>query len=301
MNNFLTKISLKTGIQIERLKILQEIIIEKNFEIILEIDKIYLFEFNINDINNIKLFTDHNEYNIQSDIIFFYNKNYKININLNNKFKIAFKLYIIEDILRNEILNNQNNIFDYKINNGIFILENDNLISDELCDELINYIDNIKTNNIEKWNINTNVNCKYINISEINDNEIKNYFDTKLYKIFNWIIIYLKKEYNIQCSGDSGYILRKIFGPTRLHKDGLAIEIISNKYLPVKKIRNMSVIICLNDNYDGGEFYFPSQDFKIKLKKGQIIAFPPYWTHPHMVAEPINNTYRYTINTWLYE
>ena len=63
----------------------------------------------------------------------------------------------------------------------------------------------------------------------------------------------------------------------------------------------MSIIIALNDDYEGGEFYFPTQDFKIKLKKGQIIAFPPYWTHPHMVDSPTDGTYRYTINTWLYE
>ena len=36
----------------------------------------------------------------------------------------------------------------------------------------------------------------------------------------------------------------------------------------------MSVIIALNE---GGEFNFINQNFKIKLKKGQLIAFPPYF------------------------
>ena len=62
----------------------------------------------------------------------------------------------------------------------------------------------------------------------------------------------------------------------------------------------MSNIISLNDDYEGGEFYFSKQDYKIKLKKGDILCFPPYHTHPHMYT-PINNTYRYTINTWLYQ
>ena len=62
----------------------------------------------------------------------------------------------------------------------------------------------------------------------------------------------------------------------------------------------MSVIFCLNSNYQDGEFYFPKQNFKIKLKKGDILCFP-YYTHPHMVTSPTNNTYRYTINTWLYQ
>ena len=63
----------------------------------------------------------------------------------------------------------------------------------------------------------------------------------------------------------------------------------------------MSIIIALNDDYEGGIFHFPYQDFNVKLKKGQLIAFPPYWTHLHGVESPANGTFRYTINTWLYE
>jgi hypothetical protein len=185
--------------------------------------------------------------------------------------------------------------------NNIFLLENDELITNDFCKELINYI-NTKSNLLtEEWGNNTNVNCKFIKINNINESEIRTKFDNDIYKIINYIINYLNNEYEIICSGDSGYCLRKIHGPTRLHKDGISVELIENRYIPIKKIRNMSIIIALNDDYDGGEFYFPVQDFKIKLKKGQIIAFPPYWTHPHMVSGPLNGTYRYTINTWLYE
>ena len=185
--------------------------------------------------------------------------------------------------------------------NNIFIIENNELITNDLCNELINYINTTNNFSIEKWDVNRNVNCKYININDIKETEIKDKFDNSIYKIINYLINYLNNEYNLICSGDSGYCLRKIHGPTRLHKDGINIEPIDNRYIPIKKIRNMSIIIALNDDYDGGEFYFPIQDFKIKLKKGQIIIFPPYWTHPHMVNAPTNETYRYTINTWLYE
>ncbi len=63
----------------------------------------------------------------------------------------------------------------------------------------------------------------------------------------------------------------------------------------------MSVIIALNDDYEDGTFHFPNQKFSVKLKKGQLIAFPPYWTHLHGVEELKNDTFRYTINTWLFE
>lgn len=185
--------------------------------------------------------------------------------------------------------------------NQIFLFENKELITDELCKEFINYIDNSSYYEIEKWETNRNVNCKYININKIKEEDLRKKFDDSIYKIVNYVINSLYNQYGIECSGDSGYCLRKIHGPTRLHKDGIKIEPVNDRYLPIKKIRNMSVIICLNDDYEGSELYFPIQDFKIKLKKGQIIAFPPYWTHQHMAFEPLNGTYRYTINTWLYE
>ena len=74
----------------------------------------------------------------------------------------------------------------------------------------------------------------------------------------------------------------------------------SDKYGDVYE-RKLSIIVGLNSNFEGGEFYFPLQDFKTHVKKGQAICFPPYFTHPHRVQEPTEGTYRYTINTWLVE
>lgn len=190
-----------------------------------------------------------------------------------------------------------------KINNpnkfdGIIISNQFEFIDELLCDELINYINNLTKFHIEKWQESNNVNCKFIHIKDIQD---INNFDNKLFSVIGKFIQYIFNTYNIMSKGDSGYCLRKIYGPTRLHSDGLFDY--TNKYEPISlyKIRNLSVIIALNDDYEGGQFYFPSQDRVIKLKKGQIIAFPPYWTHPHTVLAPLNGTYRYTINTWLYQ
>jgi predicted 2-oxoglutarate/Fe(II)-dependent dioxygenase YbiX len=72
-----------------------------------------------------------------------------------------------------------------------------------------------------------------------------------------------------------------------------------NKTLHVDRFREMSMIAAINDDYDGGEICFPDQNFEIKLKKGQVLLFPPYWTHPHRTNKPKNGTFRYTITTWL--
>jgi hypothetical protein len=182
--------------------------------------------------------------------------------------------------------------------NQIFTIEN--FIDDNLCDDLIKVIDEY-ANQEEKWGNNTNVNCKFINVENIANKEIKDKYDKIIFEHINKFVQILNVDYNISSTGDSGYCLRKIYGPTRFHKDGISVNLIENRYVPFKKIRNMSVIIALNDNYEGGEFNFINQNFKIKLKKGQLIAFPPYWTHIHGVEDLKNNTYRYTINTWLFE
>jgi hypothetical protein len=180
-----------------------------------------------------------------------------------------------------------------KKTDNIFIF--DDIINKEECDHVITTMESYfvkKEYQIEKWESNRNVNCIYVNnIKEIDD---------MVFHIINKVVKKLHIMYDIKCNGDSGYCYRKIYGPTRLHQDGIFVEK-DKQYVPMKKIRNMSIIICLNENYEGGEFYFPKQDRKIKLKKGNIIAFPPYWTHTHMTYPLLNNTYRYTINTWLYE
>jgi hypothetical protein len=42
-------------------------------------------------------------------------------------------------------------------------------------------------------------------------------------------------------------------------------------------------VICLTDDYEGGELCFPRQDVNLKLSKGDIAFFPGGLTHPHYV------------------
>ena len=210
---------------------------------------------------------------------------------------------IIEDITQNNNIKYEKK--HNKLTNSIMIINNENILDSNYCDEIISIIDEVidnKKNRIEKWESNQNVNCLYFN-SDCNilkkEEQIKK-LDNDVFKIISKVIVKLNRDLDIICTGDSGYCFRKIYGATRLHKDGVVIDPVNN-CLSIKKIRNMSVIIALNDDYEGGEFYFPKQDFRVKLKKGDIICFPPYYTHPHMVEAPLNRTYRYTINTWLFE
>ena len=181
--------------------------------------------------------------------------------------------------------------------NNIFLIED--FISHEHCDEIIDII-NTYANEEENWGENANVKCDYINLVQLSNDELKDKYDKIIYNYIHKFIRILHFEYKINCKGDAGYCLRKIKGATRFHIDGITHDPKLNNILK-SSIRNMSVIIALNDDYEGGTFHFPHQNFNVKLKKGQLIAFPPYWTHLHGVESPANGTFRYTINTWLHE
>lgn len=176
--------------------------------------------------------------------------------------------------------------------NHIFVF--DDVISDDICDELIKIIDE-EAHIEEKWGPGSNVQCKGIFVTGAKQGQK---YDKIIYDIIHEKILELHKC-DLTITGDCGYNLRKITGATRQHKDGM---VGNQNYVQVKtaELRTMSVVIALNSEYEGGEFCFPHQNFMIKLKRGQMIAFPPYWTHPHFTNDLRDDTYRYTINTWLY-
>jgi hypothetical protein len=175
----------------------------------------------------------------------------------------------------------------------------DNVISPSLAKSLINYIDTHDNLLEEKYGDSRNVQCEYINLS--NEGSAKE-LDSAVFKAIGKIINLTYKDKGIASNSDTGYCLRKIHGKTRRHTDGIfGYGNRKEEVIKTDSIRNMSVIVALNDDYEDGEFYFPFQDKKIRLKKYQAIAFPPYWTHPHEVSAPKEGTYRYTINTWLCE
>ena len=210
---------------------------------------------------------------------------------------------------------------------NICIIEN--AFDDNFCNTAINIIDNSKLckNNYSKGN---SVRCFKTELEDLLNNDYyplttdKNTLNNIKEKIKNGQSIYLnddsiliKKEIDnmlnsiektfnteklffnkIHIKNNSGYTLRKIYGKTRLHIDGLEKKIIYLNNYCNNIERDYSLIIQLNDDYMGGEFFFPVQDLTIKLKKGSIIIFPPTQTHPHETNELLNNTYRYTINTW---
>lgn len=62
--------------------------------------------------------------------------------------------------------------------------------------------------------------------------------------------------------------------------------------------RAVSVLIYLNEDYDGGEIEFPNFNLKIKPKAGTLILFPSNYAYAH-IAHPVRSGTKYVIATWL--
>lgn len=60
--------------------------------------------------------------------------------------------------------------------------------------------------------------------------------------------------------------------------------------------RNVSGVTYLNDDYEGGETYFPALEYEVKPEKGKVVLFPSDLQHRHGVREVKGE--RYTMPIW---
>ena len=66
-----------------------------------------------------------------------------------------------------------------------------------------------------------------------------------------------------------------------------------------KEFRKITFLWYLNDVIEGGETDFFAGDIKIRPKKGTLIFFPSSWTYPHSGKMPMSSN-KYIITGWLY-
>jgi|TARA_R110002153_G_scaffold273763_1_gene445542 hypothetical protein len=174
-----------------------------------------------------------------------------------------------------------------ELTTDIFLIKD--VVTDKEMEILKKCID-LNAKGIETYDDHHNVMCFYSILKSYSKNSIIRYITEK---VLSDIIKHVQDKIHIPCLVfDEIVNLRKIYGPTRRHYDHVLIDTLDGV-----KYRNFSVIVALNDDYEGGEIIFPRRDIKVKLKAGEAIIFPPYWTHVHYTND-LNGTYRYTINTW---
>ena len=162
-------------------------------------------------------------------------------------------------------------------------------ITPELCDELISLIGK-EMNNTEKEVIGDyqNVECYNLDLDDYEE------YDEKVFTVVDEIIdrVIDDHEWFPDELIYGGFVVREHWGRTALHVDGPFDDKDSTD------TRILSMIIALNDDYDGGVFDFPAQSYQVRLKKGEAITFPPSHFYPHEVSRPSNGK-RYTICLWV--
>lgn len=102
-------------------------------------------------------------------------------------------------------------------------------------------------------------------------------------KILDYFLQYYKPEENIFLNGDE---LRK-------YVKFKWREIYFYRYTPESSVNShkmlhwdfsqFTFVLCLTDDYEGGELCFPRQEQKLRLHKGDMVLFPGGLTHPHYV------------------
>lgn len=107
-------------------------------------------------------------------------------------------------------------------------------------------------------------------------------------------------SFNSECSVDSYYfrhaafLHQKEFFQVPAHCDD-EVDFIGDEEL----IRNFTIIIYLNNNFDGGEIVFPLQGYSVKPEPGLVVIFPASFMYPHLTNPSIGSD-RYALRLSYY-
>ena len=171
-----------------------------------------------------------------------------------------------------------------------------NIVSDSLCDKLINYSDNQKTlkpstystssGKSERSNQRVKMDDGWFRNGETYYNDIKNCFMTVIKK-------YREKHEDFVCQRHTDFRMNKYSegGFMSRHVDN-----IHHSHGQEYGYPQASGLLFLNDDYEGGHFHISG--LRYETKKGSAIVFPSNFMFPHEVNLITKGT-RYSIVTWL--
>jgi hypothetical protein len=185
-----------------------------------------------------------------------------------------------------------------KKNLKYYIKHYKNFINNSICEETIENLNNVKFeqhmfyNNIKKEQYAVSGSKElHISYDTVNTTSV---IMNKLSYVLKDYLLYLKMPWFNSIAGYSGIRFNKYEKEKTmaLHCDHIHDIFDGNK----KGIPILSILGLLNDNFEGGEFII-FDDYKIKLKKGDILIFPSIFLYPHKV-NPVTKGTRYSFISW---
>jgi predicted 2-oxoglutarate/Fe(II)-dependent dioxygenase YbiX len=210
-----------------------------------------------------------------------------------NKNNTSLSLDVVDKDVKEEYTNIRP---DNKLEDFIQVF--DNVLSDDICDRIVEeYSNSFEWNHstVDNNSVNFDIRkCDSIPISHefilSNNLEYRKNLDNLIYEsVKKAKDRYLEKFKNLYVTADTGYDLLK-------YEEG-DFYIQHTDSCGTTSNRIISCSIQLNDDYDGGEFAFFNREMMIRSKKGSMIMFPSNFMFPHEIMPIIRGT-RYAIITW---
>lgn len=161
------------------------------------------------------------------------------------------------------------------------IFEFSNLMDESLCDRTIEYFE--KSKQRSWWQPLEFFRGRTLCPSEVRDFELRKDIRSFRYKVVQEAY----KKY--------GYFVFPEFWDIVYWAPGMSMSPHIDDYGTELEQRHYTAVCYLNDDYDGGETFFPEQNYKCKPEKGKVVIFPSYYYHG--VNEVVDSP-RYVIAMW---
>lgn len=104
--------------------------------------------------------------------------------------------------------------------------------------------------------------------------------------------VYVQYNKFVQINIDTGYELLRYEVGQHFHEH-VDIIVGADAY-----VRQVSCVVLLNEDFEGGSLVFPRQGVNYKPRLGDIILFPSNFCYPHAVTD-VTQGVRYSIVSWL--
>lgn len=182
----------------------------------------------------------------------------------------------------------------------------DNVFSKNVCDDLIKRFETVATQQAEKVERlsickgNNCKNCSCLRIDMMQYPEFHNMINPVALYINNFVVPTYKQNAGIKgIQFPSKYNLENLkikrYMPNTEEGMNLHIDVFDHP----SASRFLAFIVYLNDEFYGGETFFPHHGLSVKPKTGRVVVFPPYWPWVHSAEKVTGSNPKYFMGTYL--
>ena len=187
------------------------------------------------------------------------------------------------------------------------ILIESNVLTKEAIQELISHAKKSSSTDLSVFDpdkTNKTNSVSWVIDKTIRDTQVVDFGELypKIEDLFKNIVKYIINPYynvEVRDSEIPQFLKYSVGGHYKPHIDGRSLWVAPNgdKIWRKSTDRDLSIVLFLNDDFEGGEFLFPNFHIQIKPEPGLLVCFPSDHNYIHGVA-PVKSGTRYSIVSW---